>query len=161
MIRVIDTVTNRAIKVEVCGMPYQWRVMFGQSGSYKVKRGRYAGQERTGVTFNPTTTTYHGNLKEVMKEIQKHFAKEFGLEERDVTLDGMAGWEKAIVEEQKLFDICQRVEAEFGKFFKENTEALRKMSTANGAVKEEEEEEIAEEEEEPAEDDPAENEKEE
>jgi hypothetical protein len=97
-----------------------------------------------------------------MRTIQTHFAKEFGLEEREVTLDGMAGWEKAIAEEQKIFDICQRVEAEFGKFFKEHAEALRKMSTANGAVKEDEvEEEIAEDEEVEVEDDPAENEKEE
>jgi len=144
MIRVIDTVTNRAIKIEVCGMPYQWRLMFGQSGTYKVKRGRYAGQERTGVTFNPTTTTYHGNLWEVMREIQTHFSKEFGLDERDVTVEGMAGWEKAIAEEQKLLDICKQVEAEFGKFFKENAEQLRKMATANGVPNEEEEEDSAE-----------------
>ena len=145
MIRVIDTLTNRAIKIEVCGIPRQWRLMFGESGVRKIKRGRCAGQERTGVIYNPTTTTYHGNLREVMQTIQTHFAKEFSLAERDVTIEGMAGWEKAVAEEQKLLDICQKVETEFGKFFNENAEALRKMSSANGALKGDEEE-LAEEE---------------
>lgn len=128
MIRVIDKELNTAIQIEVIGLPYQWRLSLGKSGTYKVKRGCDAGKEKSGLRFDFVNCTYHHSLADVLKMAQQKISLQAGLDVKDVDIEGIAGWNKAIAEENKMIALAEKVEDEFGHFIVEYGDQMRRMA---------------------------------
>ena len=137
MIKVIDTETKSGIKIEICGIPFQWRCSLGKdNGDFTVKRGRNAGKITKGIKFNYSTCFYHTNLKNLLHEAQQRISVEYGMPVDKQNIEGMAGWERAIKEEEKLVQISTMVQEAYGKFFEKHSAAVLKLANT---LKEEEE----------------------
>jgi len=143
MIKVIDKETNTAVSIEVCGNPYQWRLRLGKEGTRTPKKGKNKGVPVHGIFYG--RETYHGNLREVLQEVQQRISLDRGLPPESQNIEGMKGWEAAIAEEQKLVSVVVTVHKGFSDFLIRYGAQLKEMASLDTDADDDEpeEEEVA------------------
>jgi len=132
MIKVLDQEKKQAIKIEVCGLPYQWRLRLGKMGKWTPKIGKNKGIEQTGIRYGHES--YHGNLREVLRDVQQRLSEELGLPEKDQVIEGIEGWNRAIKEEERLVAVTEMVHLGFSDFLEKYGEQLRDMSSKTEVI---------------------------
>ncbi len=130
MIKVMCKENNTAIRIQVVGTPLQWCVSFGTHGEYTVKRGKNAGQKKSGIKWDKTF--YPNTLEQALVETVKRISENWGIPEEKQNIEGIEGWKLAIEEEKKMISICKEVGDAFHKLLKDHGEALRQFGIKNG-----------------------------
>jgi len=127
MIKVVDSVSGQAISIEVCGVPYEWRLRIGKPGKWIPKIGKNRGKEQTGVLFG--TETYHPSLRAALKEAQQRISRDLGLPVESQVIEGIEGWNRAIAEEEKLVALTEATHKAVVNFLKTRGRELPETET--------------------------------
>jgi len=135
MIKVMCKENNTAIKIKVVGTPLQWCVSFGTHGEYTVKRGRSAGQKKSGIKWDKTF--YPNTLEQALLETTKRLSEVWGIPAENQKIEGIEGWKFAIEEEKKMISICKEIGNAFHKLIDDHGEALKQFAIKDGEVIEE------------------------
>lgn len=142
MIKVIDQVTGSAVKIEVVGKPYQYQVRIGKVGTWKVARGRTAGQIKTGEKWE--RPQYYGSLKQAIEGTLTLISESEGIPVNAIVLNDSKEWESLIAAENRRMVLIQSVHDEFQKLLDlhgKDLAGLSKLLGAKGVVADEEDEE--------------------
>ena len=134
MIKVMNKEQTQAISIEVCGVPWEWRLRLGKLGKRTPTKGKNKGIEQTGILYG--RETYHGTLKDALKEAHRRITAEFGLVEEQQVIEGIEGWNRAIAEEEKLVQLTAAAHQAVVDFLKVQGERFKTL-----AAKEDDDEE--------------------
>lgn len=141
MFKVIDQVTGFAVKVEIIGKPYQYQVRIGKVGTWTIKRGRTAGQVKTGEKWE--RPQYYGSLQQALECTLKLISETEGIPENAIILDGGEAWKVLIEQENRRIALVKAIHDEYQKLLDEHGKdlaGLSKLLSGKGVVVDDDEE---------------------
>jgi hypothetical protein len=146
MFKVIDEVVGTAVKVEIIGKPYQYQVRIGKVGTWKIARGRTAGQIKTGEKWE--RPQYYGSLKQAIEGTLNLISETEGIPENAIVLTGSDAWKVLIEVENRRMALVQGIHDAYQKLLDEHGKdlaGLSKLLAGKGVTADESEEEESEE----------------